>query len=128
MHSESARWSSWWEAFEPRKNQLAVLHATEKLWRGGLDFELTFICGSEWGTEIPDRIDELAGAGRGINVHRHADSTALEKAYHAARFSVFPSKHEGYGLPVVESLAAGDSRHHIPILVACLPSQRKAEH
>jgi glycosyltransferase involved in cell wall biosynthesis len=94
-------------SLEPRKNQLTVLHAAEKLWRGGLDFELTFICGSEWGTEIPDRIDELTRAGRSINVHRHADSIALEKAYHAARFTVFPSKHEGYGLPVVESLAAG---------------------
>jgi len=28
-------------------------------------------------------------------------------AYRSARFTVFPSLHEGYGLPVAESLAAG---------------------
>ena len=39
-------------SFEPRKNHLGVLHAAETLWREGLDFELTFIGGSGWGSEI----------------------------------------------------------------------------
>jgi glycosyltransferase involved in cell wall biosynthesis len=34
------------------------------------------------------------------------DATMLE-SYHRARFTVFPSLHEGYGLPVAESLALG---------------------
>ena len=36
-----------------------------------------------------------------------ATDTELAAAYHHARFSVFASLHEGYGLPVAESLAYG---------------------
>jgi len=94
-------------SMEPRKNHLAVLHAAERLWRRGVKFELTFICGSEWGTEIPERIDDLTRAGRPITVHHKADDALVEESYRRARFSIFVSKHEGYGLPIVESLAAG---------------------
>jgi glycosyltransferase involved in cell wall biosynthesis len=94
-------------SLEPRKNHLGVLHAAEKLWRDGLDFELTFICGSGWGTELPDRIAELQQAGRPLTVLRNADADVLQRAYGEARFSVFPSTHEGFGLPVAESFAAG---------------------
>ncbi len=94
-------------SMEPRKNHLAVLHAAEKLWRRGVHFELTFICGSEWGTEIPQRIEELTGAGRPITVHHKADDALVHASYRRARFSIFASKHEGFGLPIVESLAAG---------------------
>jgi glycosyltransferase involved in cell wall biosynthesis len=94
-------------SLEPRKNHLGVLHAAEKLWRDGLDFDLTFICGSGWGSELPDRIAELQQAGRPLTVLRNADEDVLQRAYRAARFSVFPSTHEGFGLPVAESFAAG---------------------
>ena len=94
-------------SLEPRKNHLAVLHAAEKLWRDGLDFGLTFICGSGWGSELPDRIAELTRAGRPITVLHNADMAVLNDAYRSARFSVFPSKHEGFGLPIAESFAAG---------------------
>jgi glycosyltransferase involved in cell wall biosynthesis len=94
-------------SLEPRKNHLAVLHAAERLWRAGIDFEMTIICGSGWGSEIPDRIEQLTEAGRPLTVMRQADAATLDLAYRTARFSVFPSLHEGFGLPVAESLAAG---------------------
>jgi glycosyltransferase involved in cell wall biosynthesis len=94
-------------SLEPRKNHLGVLHAAEKLWREGLDFDLTFICGSGWGSELPDRIAELQHAGRPLTVLRNADEDVLQRSYRTARFSVFPSMHEGFGLPVAESFAAG---------------------
>ena len=94
-------------SFEPRKNHLGVLHAAETLWREGLDFELTFIGGSGWGSEIPDRIAALTQFGRPITVLRNVDQARLDQAYRSARFTVFPSRHEGYGLPVAESLEAG---------------------
>jgi glycosyltransferase involved in cell wall biosynthesis len=94
-------------SLEPRKNHLGVLHAAEKLWRDGLAFDLTFICGSGWGSELPDRIAELQQAGRPLTVLRNADADVLQRAYGEARFSVFPSTHEGFGLPVAESFAAG---------------------
>jgi len=94
-------------SFEPRKNHLGVLHAAETLWREGLDFELTFIGGSGWGSEIPDRIAALTQFGRPITVLRNVDQARLDQTYRSARFTVFPSRHEGYGLPVAESLEAG---------------------
>ncbi|WP_127792909.1 glycosyltransferase [Agromyces sp. LHK192] len=92
---------------EPRKNQLSVLHAAEVLWREGLQFSLTFIGGgSLWFTRDFDRrIARLRRAGRRIEVLRGVNDAVLLDAYSRARLSVFPSLHEGYGLPVAESLS-----------------------
>ncbi len=92
---------------EPRKNHLAVLHAAEVLWREGLRFSLLFIGGSGWGDEFPRRTTELQKAGRAIDVRRAVPEVELERAYASAAFTVFPSLHEGFGLPVAESLLHG---------------------
>jgi glycosyltransferase involved in cell wall biosynthesis len=92
---------------EPRKNHLAILHSAEILWREGLRFSLTFIGGSGWGDEFPRRAGELTEAGRSISIRRAVSDAELDEAYRTARFTVFPSLHEGFGLPVVESLAHG---------------------
>ena len=94
-------------SFEPRKNHLAVLQAAELLWQEGHVFELVLIGGMTWGSEGPDRVSALQRAGRPIVVHHAAPTQVVEEAYRAARFTVFPSLHEGYGLPVAESMAAG---------------------
>lgn len=92
---------------EPRKNHLAVLHAAEVLWREGLDFRLDFIGGSGWGTEFPDRVAALTAAGRPVTVRRAVAEATLHRALTDAAFTVFPSLHEGFGLPVAESLTVG---------------------
>ena len=92
---------------EPRKNHLAVLHAAEVLWREGISFSVTFIGGSGWGDEFPSRVAELEAAGRPVVVRRGVSDEDLAAAYRSASFSVFPSLHEGFGLPVAESLAFG---------------------
>lgn len=92
---------------EPRKNHLAVLYAAETLWREGLDFELQLIGGSGFGSQLGDRAEVLKGRGRPISVIRKASDAVLAQAYARARFTMFPSLHEGYGLPVAESLAYG---------------------
>lgn len=96
-------------SFEVRKNQLATLNAAELLWRRGLDFQLVLVGGSHqpWYVEVDDRLTELALAGRPVTLLRGLSEEALAHAYAVASFSVFVSLHEGYGLPVVESLAAG---------------------
>ena len=93
---------------EPRKNHAAIIDAAEVLWREGLKFSLTFIGAHSWGNKLfEDRLEELLKAGRPIKViHRAADSL-LWAAYRLARFSVFTSFNEGFGLPVAESLAVG---------------------
>ena len=92
---------------EPRKNHLALLFAAERLWREGLAFELLLIGGSGWGTEISRRIEELQARGRPVELRSAVSDSELATAYREARFSVFASLHEGYGLPVAESLSSG---------------------
>lgn len=94
-------------SFEPRKNHLAVLHASERLWREGLTFELVLIGGSSWGDDVPWHVDQLQRRGRPLNVQKAVPGVELAAAYRRARFTVFPSLHEGFGLPIVESLSTG---------------------
>jgi len=93
---------------EPRKNHLAVLHAAELLWREGLHFSLRFVGGSSSASgPFDDRVRALHHAGRAVTVSRGVGDKELWSAFRNARFTVFPSLHEGYGLPVAESLAVG---------------------
>lgn len=93
---------------EPRKNHLAVLHAAELLWREGLAFTLAFIGGSAWhDTTFRDRLRSLQAINRPVHSVSAVDDSALWAAYKLARFTVFPSLNEGFGLPVAESLALG---------------------
>jgi glycosyltransferase involved in cell wall biosynthesis len=93
---------------EPRKNHLAVLYAAEVLWREGTQFRLRLVGPAGWTTEALDRrLETLQAAGRPVTAERGLDDEQLWAAYRRARFTVFPSLHEGFGLPVVESLALG---------------------
>lgn len=94
---------------EGRKNHLAILFAAELLWREGLEFRLRFIGGGSLAfIRIFDRrIAALRRQGRPVEVLRGVDDSVLVSSYSEARFTVFPSLHEGYGLPVAESLARG---------------------
>ena len=93
---------------EPRKNHLAVLEAAERMWARGDEFDLLMIGGSGWKSEEFDEVvEQLLAAGRSLNVRKRSTETELWAAYRLARFSVFPSLLEGFGLPVAESLASG---------------------
>lgn len=104
---------------EPRKNHLAVLHASEVLWREGKQFTLRFIGGgNDWSTRVFDkRIREAQAAGRSVELWRGASDDKLIASYENARFLAFPSTHEGYGLPVAEALALG-----VPVITSALGS------
>ncbi len=94
---------------ERRKNHLAVLFAAEVLWRQGIEFSLVLMggAGSPEYTDVHDVADALITRGRALSVRHDVSETHLAQAYLRARFTVFLSVHEGYGLPVAESLAAG---------------------
>jgi glycosyltransferase involved in cell wall biosynthesis len=92
---------------EPRKNQLAVLDAAQRLWREGHDFELRLIGGGSRERATVAAARRLRRAGHPITLAGPTDDAQLSQAYDRARFSVFVSVHEGYGLPVAESLAHG---------------------
>lgn len=93
---------------EPRKNHLPILEAAERLWRADHQFCLVFIGGRSWGSdEFGIRSKALAAAGRPIRILTNASDDLIWAAYRLARFTVFPSFYEGFGLPPAESIAAG---------------------
>lgn len=94
---------------EPRKNHLALLDAAEKLWDEGFHFKLILIgmAHRELGGEIVDRIRELEREKRDISWLGAVDNDTLYANYAACDFTVYPSLMEGFGLPVLESLARG---------------------
>ena len=96
---------------ELHKNHLAVLHAAELLWREGLDFTLTFVGGPGWDTSAFDvRLAALMESGRAVTNLGSVTDDELWSLYRQEHFTVFTSSHDGFGLPVTNSRAAGTPR------------------
>ncbi len=96
-------------SIEGRKNHLALLDAAESLWARGLRFELRLIGLAQPATGAPAlaRLAELQAAGRPVRHDGPVGDDAVAAAYAACAFTVYPSIAEGFGLPVLESLAHG---------------------
>lgn len=96
-------------SLEGRKNHLSLLEAAERLWREGLAFRLRLIglVQPATGAAAARRVRELQVAGFPLVHESGAGDPAVAAAYAACAFSVYPSRVEGFGLPVLESLAHG---------------------
>lgn len=96
-------------SIEARKNHLALLAACEDLWSRGVKFTLRLIglAQRETGGAALARIRELQTAGWPLRYDGPVNDTALAGAYAECEFTVYPSLVEGFGLPVIESLAQG---------------------
>lgn len=105
--------------WEPHKNQRAVLHAAERLWREGVDLEVRMVGGRGWSADVLEPlVDRLVAAGRPLVPLGRVPDAQLWQEYRDADLVVFLSLHEGYGLPVAEALACGT-----PVLTAPFGSQ-----
>ena len=93
---------------EPHKNQRTALHAAERLWREGLDFEVRLAGGPGWSDAVlRPAIERLVDAGRAITALGRVSDVQLLHELRSADIVFFASLHEGYGLPVTEALACG---------------------
>jgi glycosyltransferase involved in cell wall biosynthesis len=94
---------------EGRKNHLALLEAAEGLWQEGLHFSLHLVGLPRKDTagQALAAIARLKAAGRPIRYEGPLAESALESAWANCAFSVYPSELEGFGLPILESLAHG---------------------
>ncbi len=96
-------------SLEGRKNHLALLEACEQLWARGVNFELRLIglAQPDTGRAALARVQALQAAGRALRYDGPLGDADVAKAYDDCTFTVYPSELEGFGLPVVESLAHG---------------------
>ena len=96
-------------SIEGRKNHPALLDACERLWARDLSFDLHLIglAHPQTGRAALEKIAALQGAGRPLRYDGAVDDAAVAAAYGACAFTVYPSLMEGFGLPVLESLAHG---------------------
>jgi glycosyltransferase involved in cell wall biosynthesis len=94
---------------EPRKNHLTLLGAAEILWKDGFSFELQLIGRSTgyYGHKVISPVKQLQRAGYRIRWLQHVNDRELHRAYRSCRFTVYPSRMEGFGLPIAESLRHG---------------------
>jgi len=96
-------------SLEPRKNHRTLLQACETLWKENTRFDLVLV-----GQRLPGHsepilaeIERLRDAGRPISWFMGADDDLLHHFYRRSAFTVYPSLKEGFGLPILESLAFG---------------------
>ncbi|QAY63404.1 glycosyltransferase [Xylanimonas allomyrinae] len=93
---------------EPHKNQRTVLHAAERLWREGLDFEVRQAGGEGWSDrDYAPAVERLIAARRPLTLLGRVSEQTLWDEMRAADAVAFISLHEGYGLPIAEALSVG---------------------
>lgn len=106
---------------EPRKNHGAVLQAADLLWREGHQFRLLFIGGNSWNSlGFVDRVKRMQADGLPVVALSSVTDEVIWAAYRSARFTMFPSLNEGFGLPIVESVACGT-----PVITSGFGSMRE---
>lgn len=93
-----------------RKNHLVLLDACDLLWGRKKTFSLDLIGVADTLVDthrILSRVRQSASKGRPVRWLRHVSDEGLHEAYRDSAFTLFPSRMEGFGLPILESLWHG---------------------
>lgn len=94
---------------EPRKNQEAVLAAAAQLFAEGVRFRMVFVGGGgrHQTLAFDKKVVALQKRGMAVESHRRMPDSELWSLYRRARFTALLSLHEGFGLPIAESVSLG---------------------
>jgi glycosyltransferase involved in cell wall biosynthesis len=103
---EDGRYVLFVGAVQPRKEPLAAIEAFALL-NGDRDLRLVFVGPDKLGgNEVKETVQRL-GLGSRFEWRPYLQREELAAAYRGAACLVFPSRYEGFGLPVVEAMASG---------------------
>lgn len=106
---------------EPRKGQVQLLDAFERLWSEGLDFNLVIVGKQGWKMEdFIARLQHHDELGVRLFWLDSASDEYLDQVYAACVCLIAPSQGEGFGLPLIEA-----ARHGLPILARDIPVFRE---
>lgn len=106
---------------EPRKRHAAALAAFSKLWEQGVAANLLIVGRVGW--EVEAFIEEAQAHpqyGKSLFLCHQVGDSELRDAMARADAMIMASKAEGFGLPIVESLAFG-----VPVLASDIPIFRE---
>ncbi|CAN5189855.1 hypothetical protein BH10PSE11_BH10PSE11_08000 [soil metagenome] len=109
---EPERYALYVSTIEPRKNHALLMRVWKRLLADGVvgsnTFKLVFVGRRGW---LTDDLQAEIGAGAGFAdtlLHiESADDEELSSLYANAAFCLYPSRYEGFGLPVVEAYSRG---------------------
>lgn len=102
---------------EPRKNVLSLIKAFEKARKTGIEHELVIIGKKGWIYEDVFNYLDTSSYVKYIHFFGHIEDSLLPSVYSLASIFVYPSLYEGFGYPVIESMACGT-----PVIVNDTPA------
>ncbi len=92
---------------EPGKNRGAILWALRYLLDHGLDLHLAIAGQAAWGADEENALVAQLGLRDRVHFTGYVAQDDLPALYNGAALFLFPSLHEGFGLPVLEAMACG---------------------
>ena len=92
-------------ALQPRKDPVAAVEALALV--GDEELRLVFVGPDKGGAEDTRRAIERRGLGARVSFRGYVPPDELAALYRGAACLVFPSRYEGFGLPVLEAMASG---------------------
>lgn len=109
---QAGRFALFVSTIEPRKNHRMLLDVWRKLLGDGVPqrhgFDLVFVGRPGWMVDDLLRdIQQFASPQNRLHHLQDVEDSELQALYAACAFAVYPSRDEGFGLPLIEAFAAG---------------------
>lgn len=106
---------------EPRKQHAQLLDAFDELWASGSDAHLVIVGKLGWMVEdLEKRLDTHQERGKKLHWLHGISDDELNSLYRDAACLIFPSRDEGFGLPLIEA-----AQHRVPIIARDIPVFRE---